>query len=63
LERIPRQLYTQEFKVKAVSLVKDGGLIVAEVSRPCACPSYGFRKQCNRAERDVRHAPLGKQRR
>jgi len=33
LERIPRQFYTQEFKEKAVSLVENGGLTVAEVSR------------------------------
>jgi transposase len=33
LERIPRQFYTQEFKEEAVSLVEDGGLTVAEVSR------------------------------
>jgi len=33
LERIPRQFYTQEFKQEAVSLVIDGGLSVAEVSR------------------------------
>lgn len=33
MERIPRQFYTQEFKQEAVSLVIDGGLSVAEVSR------------------------------
>jgi len=33
LERIPRQFYTGEFKQEAVSLVVDGGLTVAEVSR------------------------------
>ncbi|WP_420094635.1 transposase [Geothermobacter hydrogeniphilus] len=33
MERIPRQFYTQEFKEEAVSLVENGGLTVAEVSR------------------------------
>lgn len=33
MERIPRQFYTQEFKEEAVSLVVDGGLTIAEVSR------------------------------
>ena len=33
MERIPRQFYTHEFKQEAVSLVVDGGLTVAEVSR------------------------------
>jgi len=33
LEGIPRQFYTNEFKHEAVSLVVDGGLTVAEVSR------------------------------
>ena len=33
MERIPRQFYTDEFKHEAVSLVVDGGLTVAEVSR------------------------------
>jgi transposase len=33
LERIPRQFYTHEFKEEAVSLVENGGLTVAEVSR------------------------------
>jgi transposase len=33
LERIPRQFYTHEFKQEAVSLVVEGGLTVAEVSR------------------------------
>lgn len=33
MERIPRQFYTQEFKQEAVSLVIDGMLSVAEVSR------------------------------
>jgi transposase len=33
LERIPRQFYTDEFRHEAVSLVVDGGLTVAEVSR------------------------------
>ena len=33
MERIPRQFYTNEFKHEAVSLVVDGGLTVAEVSR------------------------------
>lgn len=33
LERIPRQLYTLEFKKEPVNLVVDGGLTVAEVGR------------------------------
>jgi transposase-like protein len=33
LERIPRQFYTHEFKQEAVSLVLNGGLSAAEVSR------------------------------
>ena len=33
MERIPRQFYTHEFKQEAVSLVINGGLSVAEVSR------------------------------
>ena len=33
MERIPRQFYTDEFRQEAVSLVVNGGLTVAEVSR------------------------------
>lgn len=33
MERIPRQFYTDEFKQEAVSLVVNGGLTIAEVSR------------------------------
>lgn len=33
MERIPRQFYTLEFKEKAVRLIDDGGLTVAEVGR------------------------------
>lgn len=33
MERLPRSVYTHEFKEEAVSLVVDGGMTIAEVSR------------------------------
>jgi transposase len=52
LERIPRQFYTHEFKEEAVSLVENGGLTVAEVSRRLSVSQQTLRNWIKKYRRD-----------
>lgn len=60
MERIPRQFYTQEFKEEAVSLVENGGLTVAEVSRRLSVSQQTLRNWIKKYRKDGRISSGGR---
>lgn len=44
MKKIPRQIYTKEFKAEAVRLVREDGLSVSEAARRLSVPNQTFSK-------------------
>lgn len=59
MERIPRGIYTQEFRQQAVKLVEDEGLSVAEAARRLSMP-VGSLKNWLAAARSGKLQEVGK---
>jgi len=52
MERVPRVVYTKEFKEEAVKMVTEGGLSIPEVSRRVSVSKSSIRYWIKRAKED-----------
>ena len=59
MKRIPRRLFTEEFKKEAIKLVTEQGLNVAQAGRQLAIDPKSIRAWIARAERGELKATLG----
>ena len=59
MKRIPRRIFTEEFKLEAIKLVTEQGLSIAEVGRKLDIATKSLRTWMEQQERGKLRASLG----
>ena len=59
MKRIPRRIFTEEFKLEAIKLITQQGLTIAEVGRKLDVASKSLRTWMEQQERGKLRASLG----